>query len=64
MITGVRSRYRWLERTATPNEPGGGRSMKCNEEKAKQLEKLVERDEESQVWLPQKKMDDPVPPKK
>lgn len=29
--------------------------MKCNEEKAKQLEKLVERDEESQVWLPQKK---------
>lgn len=37
--------------------------MKCNEEKAKQLEKLVERDEESQVWLPQKKMDDPVPPR-
>lgn len=54
MITGVRSRYRWLERTATPNEPGGGRPMKCSEEKAKQLEKLVERDEESHIWLPKK----------
>ena len=39
-----------------PNEPGGGRSVKRNEEKTKQLEKLVERDKETQVWRPQKKL--------